>query len=57
VDNDWIEFELLDVNTYPNPGDEVLVCNDGMIEISFWTGAEWDCIGDVSHWMPLPLSP
>lgn len=52
-----------DVNEeMPEEGAEVLVSNDGMIEISFYNQGdyEWDAVDGgvgITHWMPLPESP
>ena len=50
--------EWISVNDeLPVEGVEVLAWEDCLYHVTFWTGDEWDAMGDITHWMPLPEPP
>ncbi len=51
--NDWIDVR----DELPPPGEEVLAYCPVIYNVTFWNGSEWDCMDDITHWMPLPDRP
>jgi hypothetical protein len=53
MEDKWISVD----EKLPADGLEVLAFEYSMYHVSFWNGDEWDCYGDITHWMPLPHEP